>query len=109
VVCQAELQVVDIEVKTSQHDSDIRVESTAIGNVGEVLWLHLATKVGVCAAAVWDAFRCEFGLNARLSKYEDLVLGCLELENTSNVDGCAVGGTKDFFLVYTISSGGVLR
>jgi hypothetical protein len=109
VVCQAELQVVDIEVETSQHNSDIRIESAAIGNVGEVFWLHLATKVRVCTAAVWDAFRCQLGLDARLSKYEDLVLGCLKFEDTSNVDGCAVGGTKDFFLSYTISSGGVMR
>jgi hypothetical protein len=55
------LQVVGVEVQTTEHNANIRVEQTAVRDSLEVLWLPKFSVVGgVRAADVWDAFCVEF-------------------------------------------------
>ena len=102
-VCHFE--VVHVVIEAGEHDGDVLVESLATRNAFEVFGLDVAAQVRVSATAVRDAFGVEFLFHSALTKYVDLVLGAFELEDAGDVDGGAVGGAEDFFLLWVLVAG----
>ena len=68
-----------MEVEAAQHNADIWVKQAAVGDVGEVLRLDVATEGWVCSADVWDTLGFQLLLrvaNLRAGAF-DLVLTLL--------------------------------
>ena len=98
MVRQTQLQVVEVEIQTAQHDADAGVEGIARGDGGVVGRGDVTEEGGVGAADVGDVFRVEFVLDAGFAEDEDGACAQGEGEDARDVDGGAVGGAEDFVL-----------
>lgn len=87
VVCQRHLEVVHVEIKTDEHDTDFGVYNGFIArrNLLVVVWCDVAAVCGVCAANEWDVLGAELLLNACLTDHVDFALVFGELEDARNV------------------------
>ena len=99
VVCEAEFEVVDVEIEAAEHDAYGWIDEAGIRGGDElVVGLFEVTAVGrVGAAEVGDAFGSEFGFNAGFAEDEDFVFVGGEFQDSGNVDGGAIGGAEDVF------------
>ena len=98
MVRQTQLQVIEVEVQTAEHDADGGVEGGARGDGGVVGRGDGAEEGGVRAADVADLFRVEFLLDAGFAEDEDGPRVWGEGEDPRDVDCGAVGGAEDFVL-----------
>lgn len=90
-----EFEIIDVEVKTAQDNTNLGVQKRSVGDALEVLGSNVAAERGVGAADVSDALGLELRLHAGLADDIDLALPLGELENPRDVDGGRVAGSKN--------------
>ena len=96
---QAELQIIEVEIKTAQYHADRRVQRRPRCNVSVIIFLYHPIQQGICATNVRNFLAVELGLDTSFAKNEDGFLVRRQLEDAGDVNCSAVGRAKDFVLV----------
>jgi hypothetical protein len=103
MIGSSQLEVIDVEVQTTEYDPDRWIERFLGGDLDIVRGLDISAKGRVRSTDEANTFRPEFRFYARFSDDEYSSPVRRKLENTGNVDCSRIGGAKDFFLDGTCS------
>ena len=86
MVCVRQLDVAEVKVQPTKHDTHALVEGTAVGNVLVVLGRDCALEGRIGTANIGDLFGAQFGFDASLANDKNGPFVGGKIENARDVD-----------------------